>query len=522
MESRPQLLGTRRRVVLACGFALATLAAAPPAPPPCTLLWGPVHECVLHGEYAKEGLFVDNSGRSFSVGFSDKFSTSAEAILFVYDAAGNVLSKNHWSLTPPQFNVAAGVWGESNGSAIVTVGTADTGNATNPRNLVLSRWLPGPGVPWTTPTLSNTLVLTPTALGLLGDRTIGCRVIAASPTDLFVSGCTNQELFVVRVDRTTLAPVSTWGTGGVVSIASLAPNGCVPHPMPGAFLLFAFHAQSFVEVSGTRLFLGGSLARTIPGTILVQDQDFVVDCFDAATGAPLWGNGGEYSGGAGDEWMKAMAVTSQGAYATGALGPWFTRQFQLVAWRNDGVIRAPGIVNFAVPSRGNDVEAYTVGSQTEIFVGGHGKVGANDTGAVWHFRHGPALVSPVVQLAQWSSNTAGGANPKGYGSSANAIDEVYDIGLGRGPHAGFVFAGGEAWISPTQMAQPLLCIAPSGSTSISTGQVQMGPLSDRTTAVHYHGSTTVFTHGTAEDPITGFWVCPPAGHWLTRNARYMP
>jgi hypothetical protein len=508
----------RRLFVTTAALGLCLAAAAPPVPP-CALLWGPVTECVLHGEYAKEGLFVDQSGRSFSVGYSDVNNTpQKQALLFVHDAAGTQLSTNYWNVGP-FVDIAAGVWGTANGSSIVTVGTSVTNAPGFPRHLVLSRWSPGPGVPWTNPVLAGTLVLSPAALGLLGSHAYGCRVVAASATDLFVSGCTNQELFVLRIDATTLAPVVGWGSGGVQSIASFVPNGCPVHASPGAWIDFNLYPQAFVEVAGTRTYLGGTLGANVPGTTILQSHDFVVDCFDTATGAPLWGNGGQFSAGAPDEFMKAMAATSQGVYATGTSGPASALEFELVAWRTDGVMRAPGLQTFATPSRGNDVEAYSNGSICEVFVGGYGRVAGVDTGATWHFRHGPGLAAPLGLLAQWTSATSGGQNPKGYGPSATATDEVFEIAIGRGLHAGHVFASGAASIGPGQHVQPLQCIAPSGAVLFSTNQAPVSPTVDRATAVLYHGSSTVFTHGTADD-LTGFWGC--IAHYVTRNSRYTP
>jgi hypothetical protein len=508
----------RRALLTVLGLSLTLAAAAPPAPP-CALLWGPKTECVLHGEYAKEGLFVDLSGRSFSVGYSDVNSTpSKQALLYVHDSAGTQLSTNYWNVNPFT-DIAAGVWGTANGSSIVTVGMTVTTGPGFPRHMVISRWSPGSGTPWTNPVLSSTVVYPPSSLGLLGTHSYGCRVVAASATDLFVSGCTNQEIFVMRIDATTLAPVTGWGTGGVQSVASFVPTGCPLHASPGAWIDFNIYPQAFVEVSGTRTFLGGTLGTNIPGTILLQSYDFVVDCFDTATGAPVWGNGGEFSGGTPDEFMKAMAVTAQGVYATGTNGPSSALEFELVAWRNDGVMRAPGILTFNAPSRGNDVEAYSNGTISEVFVGGYGRVSGLDTGATWHFRHGPALTSPIVLLPQWTTNTSGGANPKGYGPNLTLTDEVFDIGIGRGAHAGYVYSSGAAEIGPGQHVQPLQCIAPSGAFMISNNQSPVSPTVDRATAVQYHGSTTVFTHGTADD-ASGFWGC--VAHWVSRNSRYMP
>jgi hypothetical protein len=504
-------------IVASASLVICLAAAAPPAPPPCTLVWGPNYECLLHGEFAKEGLFVDASQRSFSVGYSDVASgPTKDALLFVRDGAGNVLSNNFWSV-PGFDNIAAGLWGEPTGASIVTTGAVLTGVPSNPRNMVLSRWLPGPGTPWTTPVLAATNVLTPTALGLLGDRTFGCRVVKAPGNDLFVSGCTNQELFVLRIDRTTLQPVTSWGTNGVQSVASFDPNGCPVHPWPGAFIDFNIYPQAFVEVVGARTYLGGTLARTIPGTTIGIDQDFVVDAFDTATGTPIWGLGGQFSSGTGDEYMKAMAATPTGVYATGANTT--TGELELIGWRTDGVMRAPGIVTYLSPSRGNDVEAVTAGNQTHMVVGGYGNTGSSNTGATWHFRHGPGLAAPIVLLTQWSSNTSGGANPKIYGPNAAVTDEVYDVAIGRGPFAGYVFATGRAFHGPFQHSQPLQCIALTGATQFSTPQSPYSDFEDRGTAVVFHPSTAVFTHGTADD-LNGQWSCP--AHWVSRSTRYQP
>ncbi len=497
---------------------LVLTSLAPGTAPGATLMWGPNYECLRHGELAKEGLAVDNQHRSFSVGFSDRWSQPfAQALLMVRDGAGSLLSFTQWSAPLTQVNVAAGLWVHPGGAMAITVGTAQTGNVINPTQLVLTRWAPGPGIPWTNPVQTGMNVLTPSLLGLKGSEAWGCRVIGASPNDVFVSGCSDTELFVLRIDKTTLGLVPSWGTGGVQTVVTPSPGGAPIHEMPGAFGWFLSYRQSFLELVGGRLYLGGTLhANGI-------DHDFVVACYKASTGALELPFGIRWSGGKGDEYMKAMAATAGGVYATGTLDPYGAPQAEVIAWRPDGQMRAPGIVTAPTPSRGNDVEATPAAGGFHVVVGGYGPGPAKfSTGLVWHFRHG-LLPGNALQLpAQWNGPFAGGPNPKTYGPAVDPYDEVFDLAIGSGAHHGHVFATGQAWLGPGDFGQPLLVIAPNGLTTFSNNPNPLAPMDDRGVAVEYQPGPggEVFTHGTAADTVAGFWQC--AGHWVSRHSRFQP
>lgn len=76
MELHRLAIPRRPRAWLAGAALLALFASAPGLAAraralACTMLWGhsPTLECLWHAEFAKEGLAVDNSQRSFSVGY---------------------------------------------------------------------------------------------------------------------------------------------------------------------------------------------------------------------------------------------------------------------------------------------------------------------------------------------------------------------------------------------------------------------------------------------------------------------
>jgi hypothetical protein len=505
--------GSFGRIVPLVPFLLLGLLP-PSARAQCTLIWGPQHRCLLHGEMAKEGLFVDSLHRSFSVGYADVQTSSVkDAVLLVRDASGALLSSTFWSAQP--FNdFAHGIWGEPSGASVITVGAGDTGNASNPRNLVLTRWLPGSGIPWSSPVQAAIAVHGPGALGLVGNQTIGCRVIEASPTDVFVAGCTDVEIFIARFDKATLQPVLSWGIGGVQSVLSGTPQGCPQSGSPGAFIDFNFYPQAFVELAGPRVYLGGTLINDLTGAIL--DYDFVVAAWDTATGASVLPFGVRYSFSPGDDYMNALAASSKGVYACGNLNPSSAPQMQLVAWRPDGSVRAPGIITAATPSRGNDVEIAVNALRTDIYVGGYGQAQSSLNGATWHYRHATAPTAPVNLTPQWAGPSLGGPNPKAYGPAQSSFDEVFDIAVAFGR----VYATGQALLSPGVYGQPLECIAANGAIAYSNSATPTAPADDRGVATLYHfGSNTVYTSGTAFDP-SGIWSC--VAHWAARGTRYNP
>jgi hypothetical protein len=498
--------------------ALATLAlpSAQESRMPTSMLWGhsPTVECLWHAEFAKEGLAVDTSGRSFSVGYGQPGSNSVPkvAVLQVRDANGAKLSQSFYSNGTFQA-IYAGLWVPTGGNAVFAVGTQFTGNSANPAQMIVSRWAPGSGTPWTTPVLSQTAAYTPAQLGLLGTQVYGCRILKEGP-DVLVSGCTESEMFVARIDRATLQLVLSWGIGGARSVWSMGPNSCPPHDMPGGFVDFAFHRQSFIELTGTAVYLGGTLTNDLPGVPI--DHDFVVAGFDLATGvlAPF---GVQYSRALGHEYMKALAVTPGGVYAVGTHDPTGSRRMMLVPWRTDGSMRAPFWVFEPTPSRGNDVEIVTTVQGTQILIGGQDAGG----GATWRFRHGLPGNAPVTKPPLW--NGAGtGSNPKPYTAGFSVNDEVFDLGLGTGTHTGYVFSAGALQFGPGSYGQNLLGIAPNGITSLSNNAIPTVPGDDRAVAVTYHtfGGGTVMTHGATFDAGSGWLLCP--GHWGYRSSRYMP
>ncbi len=482
----------------------------------CNLLWGhsPSPVCLWHGELVKEGLAVDNLERSFSVGYADLTGSGPlKALLQVRDPAGGYLGNG---LYPSNLNTAyyAGVWVQPSGTACYTIGTYFTGNSANPNNLILSRWTPGSSTPWSTPVNAQTATFTPTALGLGGNRTWGCRVIWASATDLFISGCSDVELFVARVDKATLSLVTSWGFSGVQSFGCNTPNGVPVHAIPGALLAFNFYPQAFIELVGNNLFLGGTLMNDLPGAPI--DFDFVVAKYNAANGAstPF---GVQYSRVLGNDYMKAMAATGQGVYTVGTLNPSGNPQMQLLAWQQDGTLRPPFWTLGTTPSRGNDVEAEVVGTTCHIFVGGYNLT----TGATWSFTHATNYNAPVTLPVQWRGGGSA-PNPKLYGPGATVIDEVYDIGLGSGLFANHLFAVGGVQFGFGQYGQPLQCIAPSGAVMFSNNPSPLAPATDHAHAVVYSSASlgTVYTHGTAFDPGGSFLLCP--NHFAARSSRYKP
>jgi hypothetical protein len=489
----------------------------------CTLLWGhsPTLECLWHAEFAKEGLAVDTSERSYSVGYGQSGGSSAtkEAVLQVRDSAGGFLGRGIYA--NGTFDALyAGVWVPNAGAAAYAVGTHYTGNAANPTQLILTRWLPGGGTPWSSPVNSLTVAYAPSALGLFGIEAWGCRVIKAGTTDLFVSGCSEFEIFLVRVDRATLSLVTSWGVGGVQSIGSFNPGGCPRHEVPGGFVDFKNYPQSFVETNpfATTVYVGGTLLDDLPG--FPVDYDYVVGAYAAASGAPALPFGVQYSRYVGDDYMKALSVTQGGVYAVGTVDPTNNPQMLLVPWHSSGALRPPFYVSEPTPSRGNDVETRLSSQGTEIYVGGYGNTGGNN-GAVWHFTHQAPFSSPVTLPALWNGGGTG-PNPKQYGLIPAVTDEVYDLGLGKGAFAGHVFAAGGLMISPGNWGQNLLCIAPTGVAMHSNNASPLAPGDDRSNAVLYDSAAggTLFTHGTCLDP-GGTWLACPI-HWAYRSSRYKP
>lgn len=424
----------------------------------------------------------------------------------------NIYSANAWNAYYDGIKV------KKNGSEAYTIGTQFTGNFANPNNLLLTRWTAGGGTPWSAPVNAASVVYSPTSLGLAGKEAWGCRVIKASATDLFISGCTDLEIFCARIDRATFALVTSWGVNGVQSVLSSTPNGCPKHAMPGAFLLFNFYPQASVETVGSLLYLGGTLMNDIAGFPI--DYDFVSACYDVNTGALVPPYNVQYSRWLGDENMTAAAGTSTGFYATGTVDPSGFPQMDLVCWDSNRSQRAPYLIRQPTPSRGNDVEAVVTGGNCEIYVGGFGGPG---TGATWHYTHTTAPASTVSLPTLWSGGGSG-SNPKLYGPLQTPIDEVYDLGLGKGLFAGHVFAVGGVQFSLTTFGQPLQCIAPTGITLFSNNPSPLAPSSDRAVACNYDSGSfgSVYTSGTAFDPTNGssFLFCP--NHWAARSSRYKP
>ena len=176
---------------------------------------------------------------------------------------------------------------------------------------------------------------------------------------------------------------------------------------------------------------GGTLLNDLTG--VPTDYDYVVARYNALTGAPRLRSGSSTPSTLATDYMKALAATPASVYAVGTHDPYGTPQMELVAWNNDGTARPPFPVLAPTPSRGNDVEARSVGGRrhSDVYVGGYGFAGSQN-GATWHYRHFNVNGAPVTLLPQWSGGS-GGANPKPYGSFVT--DEVFDIWPGEeGPH----------------------------------------------------------------------------------------
>jgi hypothetical protein len=508
-------LASRAAFLGSLALLLGTAASAPIA---CNLMWGhsPSPMCLLHGELSKEGLAVDNSQRVYAVGYEDMNGNGQQrALLVVRDGAGGLLSKSVFSTS--NFNsYYAGLLIDNAGTETIAVGTEFTGSTFNPNNLLISRWTPGSGNPWTAPVNATSLLYTPTQLGLAGMRVWGCRAVRASATDVFVSGCTDREIFVARFDGTTLQLVPSWGVNGVSSVLSATPNGCPQHAMPGAFLLFNFYPQAFVETVGLRVYLGGTLMNDLPGVPI--DYDFVAACYDLNTGNLVAPFNVQYSRWLQHDYMKAMCATSTGLYATGTVNPGSAPQMQLVCWQNDGTQRLPLFIREPTPSRGNDVEVEVYNGNTEIYVGGYGGPGC---GTTWHWTHQAIYGAPVTLPPLWNGASSG-ANPKLYGPLQTNFDEVFDLAIGKGLFAHYLFPVGRVQFSPTTFGQPLQSIAPNGFVQFSNNPSPLAPASDHGIASVYSGQNggSVYTSGNAFDPGGSFLLCP--AHYAARMSRFKP
>lgn len=482
------------------------------SPAAATMVWGhsPTVECMWHAEFAKEGLMVDSAGRSFSVGYGQPGANNVPkvAVLQVRDASGALLSQNMYSTTPFSA-IYTGVWIPANGNIAFAVGT----EFTSPPRVIVSRWLPGPGIPWTNPVNALTVSFTPAQLTLAGTQTYGSRIVRAGNNDLLISGCSEAELFVARLDRATLSLVLPWGIGGAQSVLGPTANACPQHDMPGGFVDFAFYRQSFVEVAGGKVYLGGTLRNLA----IAIDNDFTVAAFDFATGALDPQFQVQHSRWLGDDYMKALSATPNGVYAVGTQSPGPGSRMLLIAWNDDGTLRPPFYTQGPVSSSGHDVETVATTSGTSIYVGGKTAAG----GATWRYRHAAFYNATMTLPAQW--NGAGtGVNPKPYTTGFPSYDSVLDLDLGTGAHVGYVFAAGALQFGAASYGQNLQSITPGGVLSLSANATPTAPGDDRATAVFYHpfSGGNVFTHGTVFDAGSTWLLC--IGHWGFRSSRYLP
>ena len=487
-------------------FTASSVLAAP------VPLWGPTTLLLDDGAFAKEGLDTDSPGRCYSVGYETPLA-GIHALLTIRDNAGVLLN----SITVPpalmgggQASCYAGVDAEANGAFVYAAGTHFPTGINGPATRLLV-------TKWTSAGLlvaSNTMAAIP---GLAGQEVWGCRVVI-SPipiTDnanigrsvVFVSGCTEFGMFVLCLDKNTLAPVMAWGNNGAFSVSNNPQTSCPKHPMPGIFpnqTLFASCRQSFFEVSGLAGFLGG--------TLLNQGGNYEHTVAKVRLTAPMAGalvntfNVQRYTV-ATNSGVKAMAVAGMSpataivALVGGRFDSGWRAQSGLPAFASQGqAFATAGLM--PAPQTMNDVEMQPMmfGLMSGVFVHVGGKHNGGN-GQVFTFWCPTS--PPGAPAFNWSRNYAGLPDPE---------NEVYDLAAG-GP-LNLIFAVGGTKAGGAYDA-PLMEFTLQGAFSISAfSNTPNTGWPDRGNAALYHAGGTAFTHGNQQS--TG------AALWYGRNVRWNP
>ena len=462
----------------ACALLFQILpAAAAPVPQ-----WGPTARLLKDGAFAKEGLDTDNSGQCYSAGFE----TLPNRAILVRRSPPGVLNGTGlppaWMIGGVQDSAFAGVDAEAGGAFSFAVGTHYPAGANSPvSNLLVAKYDSAMN-----PVASFVPAVIP---GLPGAEMSGCRVIispfnvAAVPV-IFVCGCTENGIFVLCLDRQNLLPLASWGNSGAFSVA----GSCPKHAMPGIFTnqpIFSSCRQSFIELSGTSLYLAGTL-----------NGNFVAARVNALTGALVAPFLVKFTA-AGTSNVKAMAVAGTQANALVTLVGGTVD----VGWRANG---APAFLNRGQNFFGNtlltmnDVEMQSVAGGHFLHIGGKQTGGF---GQVWRF---------------WQPIGGGGVLvfSRPYGVAADAGNEVYDLALGTGAWPNWTFATGGKGNAGSYDA-PLLEVDAVGTATHAAPINAQPTWPDRGNAALYHAGGTVFTHGNQDSQVA-------PSPWDGRNVRWNP
>ena len=453
-------------------------ASAAPAP-----AWGPLSRPLMDGAFAKEALDTDSLGRCYSAGFET--TPGLRALVVRRDAAGNITGTGAPSAVMfPASSVFAGVDADPTGAAAYAVGTyyAAWPNTAASRLLVIKF----------DATMNQVASYSPAAIGgLTGNEMSGCRVLIApfnvgGVTFIFVCGCSENGNFVLPLTQSTLAPFPSWGTNGAFSVS----GSCPKHPMPGIFTnqpIFSGYRQSFIELSGLTLYLGGTLT-----------PNFSLARLSAMNGISIFG--WPKVAAAGTNQAKALAVSGNPATALATLAGGSMD----VGWRANAVQVFSGLGTALMPGAQtmNDVESVPglLANMPGDFVHIGGRNG--NTGRVFRF---------WFPVTGWNNGMAVPQFAVNYGNLST--DEVFDLAIGSGGWSGWTFATGGKGNAGSYDA-PLLEIAPTGVPSFLATPTNGQPTwPDRSNAALYHAGGTVFTHGNQESvPVS----------WHGRNVRWNP
>lgn len=501
------------KLLLAFLFAASSLLAAPVSQ------WGPVSRPLNDGAFAKEGLDTDKAGLSYSVGFATGILQPSPHVLFsVRDGAGSLLGTGYVPANcagPGVDSCYTGVDAEAGGAFCYTVGTCfPQGINGAASSLLIVKWQG----PWTNPTVAWSV--THTVPGAL--QTSGCRVIippnngaiidklGVPQNVVFAAGCTETANFVMCLNMLNGSLVPNWGAGGMRVISSAS---CPKHLMPGIFPsqpIFANCRQSFLELSGNTMYLGGTATsggqRYFEVSRVMQTGAGVagnlVFPFLTKTFLTTPGNG-----------MKALSVSgNQGTALVAAVGGDTD-----VGWRATGgppVFTLLGLSLVVPPAvTMNDVESVpgTLLVNGNLVAGNYVHIGGRHAanGQVFRFWYPLAGGNNAAAMLQFVRD---------YGAPANAANEVYDLAIGDLQNTpNWTFATGGV-VAGGSYDAPLLEVHPSGTPFPLAAPTNLANPAwpDRGNAVRYDASLSppAFTHGNQREPVPNLYH--------GRNVRWNP
>lgn len=376
-------------------------------------------------EYAKAAIATDAAGNVFSAGYRDYGAGNVQALVTYRTNGGGALPDNFFRPTADQY-VYTGVVFDPAANRLYLSGTRTVVGGTNTWFVRCLAVNPGVSIgaqQWIT-------YLTPAVLGIGITHSYG-GTLAFDGLDVYASGCLNNGIVVTKIVPATGALSPAWpavapAVAGVRYLIG-ANWTCPPLLMPGSVTGGIFQAvrQSFVRVTGTSVFLGGTLNRAA-----ISQEDMAVlrvvkgggFIGTVPAGFPAWRDNVNQR-----DCMFGLAAIGDYAYATGSsVNGGAVPTAMTISLLANGANRGGTPIMGVLGSYSNDIEAFdNAGTYTFSF-------GGNNVAA--------GFVTRCV-----STNVGAIAGAASFGYGAAATDEVCDLTIGSGAANGIVYATGQIW-----------------------------------------------------------------------------